>query len=219
MDEPETDRMVTAVGQFIIRLFLQISVEQIQALVKMVQTQSYIGPWILHTAERARSVDSYARSEIKKELPKWENDFLCTYSARININNMTSTDKELIHKALEAAYFIGTAVGEDEGGPKTFAIANNQRTIAARAARKRSEIQNIIELEAHIYWERKPEKSGKASDTARAIYRNVMARLDGLDKVPRAWRLRGAGDEKRITDLIRKIVSGLMAKGSSGLDN
>jgi hypothetical protein len=89
---------------------------------------------------------------------------------------------------VETAFLIGIAAGESGRGAAIRKEWEKERTRAARETRRADAVQRIIETEAHAFWQRRPEKIGKLTDTARGIFRKVSKRLSDVKTIPKSWR-------------------------------
>jgi hypothetical protein len=105
--------------------------------------------------------------------------------------------------SIQNAFLIGLIGGQGEIATKVRAEMRRDRTAPALRRRKAEDIQKIIEEEVTRLWERNPQRSGKASATARAILPRVKRRVAELADIPPRWR-EIQKDDKKLLDVIRK---------------
>ena len=130
---------------------------------------------------------------------EWKQIFSSCYN-KINKDKYLDRETRLAALgAIEAAFLLGGAVSETEGAA-LLAKLSKDRTRAATEARRADPVQRIIEAAAQEYWDRKPDKREKPSDTARAICPKVKVRLSKLDGVPDSWQVVDSIDDALVID-------------------
>ncbi len=156
---------------------------------------------VLGSAEYALS-ENHLRGAAHNILETYRDEFIKQFDE-------TKGDWTDASQAIDLALRIGTFVGAVRVASIGLEQWRSELTAEARKVRRAEPIQAIIDAAAREYWERKPGKRGKASETARAILPAVKAKLSEARDVPKQWR---KGDDKALIERIRKRLARLAQK-------
>ena len=74
----------------------------------------------------------------------------------------------------------------------------------ANKARRADKVQEMIELAAKEFWERRPGKRSKLSDTARAIWPEIKKQLEHQGGLPPKWIIANCQDDSKMIGRVRK---------------
>ena len=126
------------------------------------------------------------------------------------IATTSSELREAAFKAIVSAMYVSAYYA---GGPRALERVkrdiNKDRVQPAQAARRRDDIQEIIDRHSRELWRRKPLFEGNRGGTATQIYDAVRVEIGTLPQVPKAWVFNGHNDpaaQKSEIERIRKRV-------------